>query len=298
VPTSRNIGTSGIATGGGNLTADRTINVPGTNLGSSGTGATRTITSSTGNNTSITYSAADLNAVPTSRTLTAGTGLTGGGNLTANRTFNIDIASQAEAEAGTNNTKVMTPLRAKQTSETFSKAVGEVFAIWDHLSGANAPSNAGAAKFIRLTAGQSGAGGYNEGLLTSESVSGSAPLVTATAQIATGPLQGQTIPLLNTEGSFVRPGTSSGTLQFDQMQRITGRGGRFSGFATFNMADASGAFTANQTANANVVAGQLSQQTYFQDFDSANSPNARVSSSTSGETRPKNRQATYYMRVV
>jgi hypothetical protein len=90
VPTSRNIGTSGIATGGGNLTADRTINVPGTNLGSSGTGGTRTITSSTGNNTSITYSAADLGAVPTSRVLTAGTGIAGGGDLSANRTFSID----------------------------------------------------------------------------------------------------------------------------------------------------------------------------------------------------------------
>jgi hypothetical protein len=61
-----------------------------TNLGSSGTGATRTITSSTGSDTSITYSAADLSAVPTSRVLTAGTGITGGGDLTANRTFAID----------------------------------------------------------------------------------------------------------------------------------------------------------------------------------------------------------------
>lgn len=65
------------------------VNV-GTNLGSSGTGATRTITSSTGSNTSITYSAADLSAVPTSRTLTAGDGLSGGGNLTANRSFAVD----------------------------------------------------------------------------------------------------------------------------------------------------------------------------------------------------------------
>ena len=41
-----------------------------TNLGSSGTGATRTITSSTGTNTSITYSAADIGAAPTSHTHT------------------------------------------------------------------------------------------------------------------------------------------------------------------------------------------------------------------------------------
>ena len=64
-----------------------------TNLGSSGTGGTRTITSSTGNNTSITYTAADLGAVPTGRTLTAGNGLTGGGNLGSNRTFTLGTPS-------------------------------------------------------------------------------------------------------------------------------------------------------------------------------------------------------------
>jgi hypothetical protein len=71
------------------IEAGAQVNV-GTNLGSSGTGGTRTITSSTGTNTSITYTAADLDAVPTSRTLTAGDGLSGGGNLTSNRSFAVD----------------------------------------------------------------------------------------------------------------------------------------------------------------------------------------------------------------
>lgn len=47
-------------------------------------------------------------------TLTAGAGLSGGGNLTANRTFSVNFASQAEAEAGADNAKSMTPLRTKQ----------------------------------------------------------------------------------------------------------------------------------------------------------------------------------------
>ena len=90
------MGTSGIATGSASFTANQTggstftVDVPGTNLGSSGTGETRNITSSTGSNTSITYTAQDLNAVPTSRTISTGNGLTGGGNLTANRTFAVD----------------------------------------------------------------------------------------------------------------------------------------------------------------------------------------------------------------
>ena len=49
------------------IQAGAQVNV-GTNLGSSGTGATRTITSSTGNNTSITYSATDIGAAPISHT--------------------------------------------------------------------------------------------------------------------------------------------------------------------------------------------------------------------------------------
>jgi hypothetical protein len=52
--------------------------------------------------------------VPTSRTISAGTGLTGGGSLTANRTISANVATQAEAEAGTSSTKLMTPQRTAQ----------------------------------------------------------------------------------------------------------------------------------------------------------------------------------------
>jgi microcystin-dependent protein len=51
---------------------------------------------------------------PLTRSIATSTGLLGGGNLTADRTLSIDIATQAEAEAGTSNTKVMTPLRTRQ----------------------------------------------------------------------------------------------------------------------------------------------------------------------------------------
>lgn len=50
------------------------------------------------------------------RTLAAGTGVTvtNGTGASGNPTVAADLASQAEAEAGTNNTKLMTPLRAAQ----------------------------------------------------------------------------------------------------------------------------------------------------------------------------------------
>ncbi|WP_281405007.1 hypothetical protein [Nitratireductor sp. XY-223] len=55
--------------------------------------------------------------VPTSRTVSAGTLLSGGGALSGNVTINADVASQAEAEAGTSSTKAMTPQRTKQAIE-------------------------------------------------------------------------------------------------------------------------------------------------------------------------------------
>jgi hypothetical protein len=48
------------------------------------------------------------------RTIFSGTGLTGGGDLSANRTIAADIATQAEAEAGTSSAKLMTPERTAQ----------------------------------------------------------------------------------------------------------------------------------------------------------------------------------------
>ena len=54
------------------IAAGAQVNV-GTNLGSSGTGGTRTITSSTGTNTSITYTAADIGAPSTTGTGASGT---------------------------------------------------------------------------------------------------------------------------------------------------------------------------------------------------------------------------------
>jgi len=173
------------------------------------------------------------------------------------------------------------------------KAIGEPFPIWDHIPGASTPDNSGDAKFIRLTAGQSGVGEYNEGLLTDEQVSGSAPLVEADAEIAVGPMAGQRVPLINTEMSFIRPGTDSGALQFDQMQRITGQINIRAGASGF-----SGVF-ASTTASGVRSDGNVGDDNGNPvRFNSGDSPDARVSDTTSGETRSKNRQATYYMRVV
>lgn len=97
--------------------------------------------------------------------------------------------------------------------------IGVPIPIKDHITGVSVPSNGSSYVYVKLTAGLTGGGGFNNfssaALLTSESVSGSAPTVTATAVIslAGSPINGQTISLLNTEGRFLRASTSSGTLQ-------------------------------------------------------------------------------------
>ncbi len=57
--------------------------------------------------------------VRTIRTITAGTGLAGGGSLASNRTISVDFAEQTDAEGGTNTTEVMNPLRTKQAFQAF-----------------------------------------------------------------------------------------------------------------------------------------------------------------------------------
>ncbi|GHW23359.1 hypothetical protein VCSRO150_1213 [Vibrio cholerae] len=65
-------------------------------------------------------------------------------------------------------------------------------------------------RFVKLTHGDA----YNTGLLTSQTLSGSAPELVSTAVIsaAQSPINGQTIHMINTMQAFVRPSTAAGVL--------------------------------------------------------------------------------------
>jgi len=150
--------------------------------------------------------------------------------------------------------------------------------------------------FVQLTAGLTGSGQYNEGKLTGESVSGSAPLVTATAvvNVAGSPVNGKTIHLLNTEGRILRPSETAGTLQNDQDQKITGyikKAGNVSLMWSTGTNDVAGAFE--------TVAGGGTYRPYAE----SNSTGLGVTFDSSrvvragDETRMKNIGVTAYMRV-
>jgi len=161
--------------------------------------------------------------------------------------------------------------------------------IWDHLSIPIPPNTGSGAIYIRLTAGQSGPGGFNQGLLINETVSGSAPLVQATAVIAVGPLAGKTVHLINTEEAFIRATTVSGTLQYDQIQRITGSAPTGSD-RLGSYGQSSGAMRHYHNSSQSGTTGGGERMSYI-DFDSS-----RVVRSGT-ETRPKNVSATWYLRI-
>src|SRR5690606_20623056 len=78
-------------------------------------------------------------------------------------------------------------------------------------------------RYVLCTAGETGSGDYNEGILTNETVTGSAPLIeaTATVDLDGSPFDGLTIHLINTEGRFVGAGAAE-AFEDDAIQNITG----------------------------------------------------------------------------
>lgn len=94
--------------------------------------------------------------------------------------------------------------------------IGVPIPLLDSIVGVAQPPTDRSYRYIKLTASDS----YNTGVLTSESVTGSAPLVVATAVISLSgsPINGRTVNLINTEGRFLRGSTSSGAVQNDAFQ--------------------------------------------------------------------------------
>jgi hypothetical protein len=107
-PVGRKVVGGGLATGGGALSLDRTITVSDATQAEAEAGTSTTVAMSP------LRVAQAIAARLLGRTISTSGLATGGGDLSANRTITVAIATQAEAEAGTSNTKAMTPLRVAQ----------------------------------------------------------------------------------------------------------------------------------------------------------------------------------------
>lgn len=159
-----------------------------------------------------------------------------------------------------------------------NQPIGMPFPIWDHIAGVpTPPTNNSAYRYIKLTASDS----YNTGVLIGESVSGSAPLVLATAVVndALSPINGRTVQLINTERRFIRAG-SSGTLETDALQGHIHQ-------AIVYQATGGGQPAASATATSATTVSTGGPLT-----DGTNG-----TPRTANETRAKNIGATFYMRI-
>lgn len=158
-----------------------------------------------------------------------------------------------------------------------TRGIAELVHIEDHLVGAETPpTDSSDFRYIKLTASDS----YNTGVLTGESVSGSAPTVTATAiiSLAGSPLNGQTVQLINTERRFLRAG-APGTLEDSQNAAHTHSG--------------PGAFVGNSATSS--TPGQSTTGLVRNTTDGVNTG---IGSSGGAEARSRNMGVTVYMRIL
>ena len=160
--------------------------------------------------------------------------------------------------------------------------IGVPFPIQTHITGVPVPPTDNPHyRYIKLTASDS----YNTGVLTSESVSGSAPLVQATAVIsdAGSPMNGQTVRMINTEGRVIRAG-NSGTVLADAFQgHLHGAGTRDVAWVNAN----SGVMTSSG------YAGGTFNATIFPYVSDGTNGTTR----TANETRVKSLGADYFMWI-
>lgn len=163
--------------------------------------------------------------------------------------------------------------------------IGVPIPLLDSIVGVAQPPTDRSYRYIKLTASDA----YNTGVLTSESVSGSAPLVVATAVISLSgsPINGKTVNLINTERRVLRAG-SAGTVEQDALQNITG-GFQAAGATAWQLP--AGAFSTSGTnAPISAASGGPSLATIL-NF------NASLVARTTTETRAKNIGVTFFMRI-
>lgn len=167
-----------------------------------------------------------------------------------------------------------------------SVPIGGLIAI-PNLTGQDLPptDNAGY-RFVKLTASDA----YNTGILTSQSLTGTAPLINATAVVSlTGsPLNGVTLRLINTEGRFLRAG-SGNAVQDDALQEHIhwAHGNDATYKSIFN------AYPITTSYNLSLTGSGFAEP----NLDKGGQIHTDLAARKANETRPRNLTVAYFMRV-
>lgn len=173
------------------------------------------------------------------------------------------------------------------------KLIGEPFPLMDFINGAGQPPRDQWYKYIKLTAND----GYNNGLLISETVTGSAPQISAwaTIQCSGSPLNGQTIHLINTERLFLRAG-NPGVFEDSQNRwhshsGSTSEGGEHSHTYTRWVHRGEGPDGKNGWE-------WFAETTENTSISGRHSHSLNINGDGGSEARPRNMGVNYYMRIL
>jgi hypothetical protein len=225
------------------------------------------------------------------------------GKATATDALGADwLVTSASGTPGNDNTIIdfsngLQGVIVKDNQEFTGTPVGGTISLPTHLLGIVEPPLNASFRYIKLTAGQSGAGEYNESVLTGETVTGTAPLLVATAVInlTNSPINGLTVNLINSEGRYIKPGVTSGTVANDQLQEFELKHPDFSRWLrTLN--ETNGVAGSGSPDTSRVAAGGPSS-VYNKPFE-ISEPNSTTLARTGTSTDVKNIQYTYYMRIA
>lgn len=199
------------------------------------------------------------------------------------------VATQALVNEGLNDTDIVTPLKlAKWASDPWSmQPIGVPIPLLDNNSTVQAPATDKGYRYIRLSAGDA----YNTGVLVSEVVSGSAPMVVATGvvSLAGSPLNGIAINLINTERRVLRAGVTGVTEQ-DQFQA------HWHDYWYANGGRESGGTVLTDGLNAAATIRDARGATYIRVRDAV-SDGVNGAVRVGNETRAKSIGMTFYMRI-
>jgi len=229
VPSTRLVATGGGLTGGGDLSANRTLSILAGGVGATQLDTTGVTAATYGSATAVPVFTVDTNGrvtsvtntsivlanyVPTSRTITTGNGLTGGGDLSVNRAFAVDFYASTPSAGGTASAGVATqPSRGDHVHPAVDLAsVTEVGGTLPLVRGGTGTSLSPAAGGIVYSGGSglfiSAAGTLGQ-VLVSNGVTGPTWSSVVGTGTVTNVAQSFTGGLISVAGS---PITSSGTL--------------------------------------------------------------------------------------